>query len=522
MRQNTTENHSLLSNTRLGQKKQSTNNTFDVEYSIVIIHNACPALNSRFPLRCNRIAKTIQKGWASGMGNHEDYGKAELGDERLSKRLPRLLDQLAGDPTASISAACQDPYQAKAAYRFVGNDEVATAAITKITREVTIEKINADKPSVLLIPQDTTEFNYNNLKAAIGMGNIGTRKTDMGIITHSAIGISDAGNVYGLLAQKTWVRPPEEHGKSSKRASLPIEEKESYKWIETIENAGASFPEDTKVIHVCDREGDIFELFCRAEEIGANYLCRRFHERNIENAVGQAKLDEYVEALPVAGTITIQVPRDSHTNRIARNAELEIKYGKCNVMSPSNLVNKSNYPKSIEVYVVSATEIDPPQGQEKILWQLITNVPTRNFEDAVTVIQWYTQRWKIETFHRTLKSGCKVEGLQSDSAEKLIKLIAIYSIIALEIMLLGYVARTHPDVTCEQWFTEEEWKILYRVANKTKEAPEKAPTIREAVRMIAKLGGFLGRRSDGDPGVTVIWRGLTKFYTILDVVEFLN
>jgi len=457
------------------------------------------------------------------MGNYDDYGKAKFGDERLSKRLPRLIEQLASDPTASISAASKDPYQAKAIYRFVNNDKVTVKAITEIAREVTVGNINEAKPSVLLIPQDTTEANYTSLKATKGLGNIGSKKTAMGIVIHSAVAIGETGEVYGLMAQKIWLRPPESFGQSDAvRKKLPLEEKESYKWLETLENAETSFPEGTMVVHICDREGDIFEFFCKAEKDGALYLVRNAHNRNIEEEEnGSSKLAELANALPEAGRISVRVPRDSHTKREARNAEVVIKHGKCNIKKPTNLVSTSVLPDSTEVYVVTAVEKDPPQGQEKIFWQLITNVPTENFEDAVARVQWYTQRWKIETFHRTLKSGCEVEELQTKIAGNLMKLIAIYSIIALQIMLLSYIARTRPDESCEICLTEDEWKILYRVANKTRRIPEKAPTIYEAVVMIAKLGGFLARKSDGFPGVTVIWRGLTRFYAILDAVPFL-
>jgi hypothetical protein len=343
----------------------------------------------------------------------------------------------------------------------------------------------------------------------------------MGIHIHSAIATSDIGEVYGLLAQKQWVRPPEEFGKSQNRKNLPIEEKESYKWIETMANAEGDFPEGTMVVHLSDRESDVYEYFCKAEEIGANYLCRRIYERGLHNEDGFKKLDDFIEARPVAGTITVSVPRDSHTNRLARSAVVEVKFGKCSVKRSSKIVNKSDYPEYVEVYFVSAVEIDPPEGQAAINWQLITNIPTLSFEDAAERIAWYTQRWKIEIFHRTLKSGCKVEELQASTADKLMKLIAIYSIVALQIMQFTYLARTHPDESCEICFTEEEWQVLHRVANRTKPVPDKPPTIREAIVMIAKLGGFLARKSDGDPGVTVIWRGLAKFYTILDVTPFL-
>jgi len=455
------------------------------------------------------------------MGDYLDYAKAELGDVRLSKRLARILGQLASDPTASISAACKDPYQAKAVYRFVGNDEVSIDAITKITRDVTIENIKKANPSLVLIPQDTSGINYGGLMATEGLGSIGNRKDALGIQVHSAVAIGEAGEIFGLLAQKHWTRPPETFGKSEGRDSKPIEEKESYKWLEALGKAGASLQAGTQAVHICDREGDIYELFCMAEREGHSYLCRRCYNRKIEEENGLGKLDELLDALPGAGRINIRVPRDSHTNRKARNAEVEIKFGKCQITKPVQLVSGKELPRSIEVYFVSAVEIDPPPGQEGISWQLLTNVPTESFEDAVTRIAWYTQRWKIETFHRTLKSGCKVEELQSETAEKLKKLIAIYSIIALQIMHLSYAARTRPDETCEEYLTESEWKILHRVANKTKEEPERAPTIKEAVVMIAKLGGFLARKSDGFPGVTVIWRGLTSFYTILEAVPFL-
>ena len=458
------------------------------------------------------------------MDDYTGYGKADFGDKRLSNRLPRILEQLSSDPTASISAACGDPYQAKAIYRFTGNDGVTTDAITKITREVTMDNITAAKPPVLLVLQDTSELNFSNLEATNGLGSIAGRKSARGIEIHSGIATSEDGEIFGLLAQKIWTRPPEMFGKSDERSKkVPIEEKESYKWLETMDNVGTGFPEGTQVVYVCDREADIYEMFCKAEKEGKQYLCRRRSDRNIEED-GAKKLEDYGNALPEAGRITLHIPRDSHTKRKARDAEVAIKYGKCRITKPANFYKGDKYPEmpeSVEINIIMAVEIDPPEGQEKIYWQLLTNVATESFEDAVTRIQWYTRRWQIEIFHRTLKSGCKVEELQSESAEKLKKLVAIYSIIALQIMLLSYMARTHPEITCEISFTEEEWKILYRVANKTNTVPDKAPTIGEAVVMVAKLGGFLARKSDGDPGVTVIWRGLTKFYTIMDAVPYL-
>ena len=458
------------------------------------------------------------------MNSYDDYGNSDFGDKRLSDRLVKSITQLAANPSASISAASKDPYQAKAIYRFVGNDAVTVKAITKIAHDITVKNVHEAKPPVVLCIQDTSELNYTNLKQTDGLGSISGRKTARGMEVHSCMAVGEAGEVYGLLGQKIWVRPPENFGQSTPEhcKEVPITEKESYKWLEMMDRAGSDFPEGTKVVHVCDREGDIYEFFCKAEKDGAFYLCRKSFNRKIEQEDGLKKLSDLIDSLPEAERITVLVPRDSHTNRIAREAEVAIKYGKCTITKPTPLKKFEELPESLEIYFVTAEEIDPPEGQEKLLWHLITNVPTASIGDAVTRIKWYTQRWKIEIFHRTLKDGCKVEELQSESAGKLMKLVAIYSIIALNIMHLTYIARAHPDEVCEVCLTDDEWKILYRVANKTKMLPEKPPTIKEAVIMIAKLGGFLARKSDGFPGVTVIWRGLTSFYTILDAVPYIS
>jgi len=458
------------------------------------------------------------------MNNYDEYSNAVFGDKRRSKRFAKLLGQLAKNAAASVSAAIGNYCQAKAAYRFIGNDDVTVEAITQITREVTIANILADKPNedasealTVLVAEDTTSVNYNGLKGTEGLGPLSNSKTALGVQVHSALAISEEGGVYGLLRQKQWTRSVEGFGQSIPNRRKPTEEKESYKWIETIETVENSIPGNINVIHVCDREGDMYELFCKAEELKTRYLCRRRINRNTKDEDGTGKLDDFVKSLPVAGTTEIKVPRDSHTGRVARTAKVAVKYGKTKITKSDTLLRTNKeLPNAVEVYVVTVEEIDAPEGQEKILWNLITNVPTETKEEALIRIKWYTQRWKIETFHHTLKSGCKVEELQSEKAERLEKLIAVYSIIAVQIMHLTMIGRLIPDASCELLLDEEEWQLLYRVSNKTREMPEETPSVKEAVRMIARLGGFLGRKSDGDPGTTVIWRGLTTFFTIVE------
>jgi len=338
------------------------------------------------------------------------------------------------------------------------------------------------------------------------------------------LAVGEDGQTFGLLAEKVWCRPEEEAGKKHLRKKLPIEEKESYKWLETLETADISNElSDIKVIHICDREGDLYELFGKASFQGATYLCRRIHDRIVQNGCEEEGLiNAFIENLPTAGNMEVNVPRNSHTNREARVAEIEIKCGKTRIKKPSNLKITDQTPEFVEVYVISAKEIKAPADvKEPISWQLVTNDEVMSLDDAIKTVKRYSQRWKIETFHYTLKSGCAIEKLQESTAEKLIKLIALYSVIALRIMILTHLARTQPNTSCEAEFETEEWSTLYKVVKKTKMMPEKPPTILEAVVMLAKLGGFLARKSDGFPGVKVIWRGISALNNILEASPYM-
>ena len=368
-------------------------------------------------------------------------------------------------------------------------------------------------------------INYSGLKETEGLGLIGTDKNSRGLIMHSTLAVGEDGQIFGLLTEKIWSRPEEEAGKKRLRKKLPIEEKESYKWLETLRVADITDElSGVKVIHICDREGDLYELFGKACIEGATYLCRRIQDRIVQTESGEEDLiNAFIRKLQPMGNMEVNVPRDSHTKREARVAKLEIKYGKTRIKKPSNLKISAQIPESVEVCVISANEIQAPEEvKEPISWQLVTNDEMKSLEEAKKTVKRYSQRWKIEIFHYTLKSGCAIEKLQESAADKLIKLIALYSIIALRVMILTLLARAKPEISCEAEFDAEEWRTLNKVAKKTKMTPEKPPTILEAVVMVAKLGGFLARKSDGFPGVKVLWRGLTKLDNILEASPYLS
>ena len=455
------------------------------------------------------------------MPDYKSYGQIEIGDKTLSKRVEKTLNQLGSNPEASISSACKNPHQAKAVYRLLSNSKFGVEPLLAISRQETIRRISESGAKVVLLPQDTTTLNYSGLKQTEGLGSISRIEKNSGILLHSSIAVAEDGQPLGLLATKMWTRPKEEMGKKSLRKQLPISEKESNKWLETLDSADirSALP-DVQFIHLCDREGDLYEFFAKAYNDDASYICRRAQNRVVLNKDSQEStlINEFLESLPVAGKIAVEVPDGSHKKR---NAMLEVKYGTISIAKPATLSTNKSLPGLVEVTLVMAQEVHPPKGTDAISWHLVTNAQVNTFDEAITCVQRYTKRWKIETFHYVLKSGCKIEKQQSDSVEKLMKLVALYSIIALQIMILTFMARTNPDQSCEVYFEEADWKILYKVANKTKSLPATPPTIKDAVLLVAKLGGFLARKSDGDPGVTVIWRGLSSLSSILDAALFL-
>jgi len=454
------------------------------------------------------------------MRDYKEYKEIKSGDKDIDARVVKSLKDLSREPQASIQASCGDIHQAKAVYRLLSNPKFKPSQVRQVSVSESVKRMELSDCATVLVIQDSSAINYPNLIATEGLGTLGKSKKPRGIVLHSALSVGINDEIYGLLGQEAIVREAENYGTRHTRAKKPIESKESYKWIKMMEATQKSIPAGVLGVHVSDREGDIYEYFERAENIGSKYLCRRTHNRKISSK--HDEINYYIESLPEAGVMTVHIPRDSHTKRKARKTTLSVKFGKTDILRPANLkmADESSH-KKLTVYVISAVETDVHSDvKEPISWQLITNLPISNFEDAVQKIDWYTKRWRIEDFHYTLKSGCSIEKRQASSEKKLEKLIALYSVIAVDIMRMTWVARVNPNISCETLFSPDEWRILYCVANKTKIHPENAPTVRQAIRFIAILGGFSNRNSDGEPGLKSIWLGLSKFHSILFAKQF--
>jgi hypothetical protein len=434
---------------------------------------------------------------------------------KLKKRLIKVLDVLTQHPLSSILSAAGSRSQAKAAYRMLANNGFSIDEVNKAYANATVERI-AEHETVLLI-QDTTTNDLNGHKKTKGLGYCD--EFNMGSLVHTCIAITHTGIPLGILAQKIDTRPQKKDTSASKveKQHRPIEEKESYRWIETLNEVNPLIPPTVNAINICDREGDFYEFYASAVASDYKVLVRLVHNRNIQDH--QKSLD-YIKTISPCGIIDTIIPRDTRRGIKSRKVKLDISFTSITFRKPE-IRSEVHLPEEITATAVHVKENNPPEGIEAIEWFLLTTESVNNFDDAVRIVQYYVQRWKIERFHYVLKEGCQVEKVQERTFERQSSMIFLCSMIAVYIMALTYMSRIVPDIDCSVMFEDDEWKILYSAANKTKETPEKSYSIKEAVQYLAKLGRFAGAPSDGEPGVKVIWRGLDVLYTLVEYHDYI-
>lgn len=447
------------------------------------------------------------KDWAE-----EEWGHASLGDARLVQRLISLGRDRYAHPQANIPQTCGSRSKTKAAYRFFDHENATLQNLLAPHIEATTKRVGKEK--VVLAIQDTTSLNYGTHPATEDLGPITNIPTGVvGLMLHGTLAVNTEGTPLGLLAAQCWARDPAEFGKKAKRHKLPIEEKESNKWLTSFKAAtvtAAACP-DTTVVSVGDREADIYELFSLVDQTpnAPLLLVRAQHDRKLMEE--QGRLSEYLNGCPEAGIQEIIVPRRG--NRPSRTAQLSIRYSKVTLAPPTGKEERA----PISIWAILAEEKSPSEGIEPLRWLLLTTAPTDSFTEACEHLSWYTQRWTIEVFHRTLKSGCRIENRQLGKANRLEACLAIDLVVAWRIHHLTKLGRETPDVPCSVYFEEAEWKALTTFVTKKTISANKAPTLREAIRMVAILGGFLARKGDGEPGTQTLWLGLQRLGDITEM-----
>ena len=443
-----------------------------------------------------------------------DWAEEEFGRCRLSAPLTQRLMTMARDfwsrPMADIPEACQSASKMQAAYRFLSNEDVEFETLLQPHYAATEQRISdVGERSVVLVPQDTTSVNYTALKTVDGLGPIGTTVDGaQGLHLHSSLAMTVQGVPLGFVDAQCWARDPQEFGKKARRSTLPIEDKESWRWIKSYQALAAVQERNPQLqlVSMGDREADIYELFEQAlrEPGGPKLLVRANHDRKVHDE--QERLFATIRAKPIAGYQPIQLPRQK--DRPARVAKLAIRFAAVTLCPPKSKPQLG----PLEVQMVLAQEEDAPAGAERIEWALLTTVAVDSFEQACEKVAWYTQRWGIEVFHRTLKSGCRVEDRQLGHGDRLQACLAIDMVIAWRIHHMTKLGREVPDLPADVYFDPDECQVLIAYETKHRKWPPDAPapSLREALRMVAKLGGFLGRKSDGEPGTETLWRGLLR------------
>lgn len=447
-----------------------------------------------------------------------EFGDAPLGDKRLSKRLVKCAAALAECPTGSFPTATDGGRALiKGYYRFVEQPDTSAVTMDNILtphREQTLRRMQSER-TVLCI-QDGTDLNYNSASECEGLGVIGSNQTGaktLGLHLHSTKVVSDQGLPLGIL--RAQCEAPKSKDKTDRRKTweIPIEEKDTYSWIlgmRDCEDVAAQMPQ-TRIVQVMDREADFFELF-DAWRLGSkrtHLLVRANHNRGTTN---ELNLFDGVRATEPKLQYQLRLSRQSarakksgqkaKPGRKSRIAEVTVRYQRIELCAPKYMREKP----PVQVWIVHLVEDAPPEGAVPVEWFLLTTMEITSPEVATYALRCYCLRWRIEDYHRVLKSGCAIEDLRNDTAEHLKRAIAIYLVIAWRIMLMTLLGREAPELPPDILFSDLEIEVLTAYAKKRRDV--KPPTtLGTAVMLVGRMGGHQDRKNEPPPGHQVLWIG---------------
>ena len=468
----------------------------------------------------SELSEESESDWAE-----MEFGPCDFGDKRLDKRLELIASTFARSPGASIPKGSVHWKGAKGSYRFFNNEKVTPERILFPHTESTKNRFE-NRPVILAI-QDTTVLNYSSHKATSGLGPGGNRE-DRGLILHPTLAVSVDGTPLGILNLQVWERDEEWFSELSRdaRRKIKLEDKESFKWIKSyreICKIQAEKDNNVSFVTVCDREGDMYDFFLdhykanEEHQPAADILVRASKNRKLEE--NSTYLWDFMNSLDHFDEYTIQAPR--RVGKPAREVSLELRYSEVTIRRPHHRDKPKENP-SLKLYAVYTMEKNPPKGEEPISWMLLTTIPVLNYEDAVEKIEWYMNRWVIEIFFKTLKSGCKTEERQLKTVDSLKSCITVDCIIAWRILFLTLIGRELPNLSADVIFTDYEWKALHCKTFQTSVIPKSVPTLHTVMIQVARLAGFLARKGDGFPGPKLMQEGLKILYEIAQLYKILT
>jgi len=439
-----------------------------------------------------------------------EFAAADLGDARRNARLAKLAAAFFEKPTADIPEACGSAAAARAAYRFLKHGSTTMKAILAPHYEATAGRVAAEG-GVILAAQDTTFLNYSAHPGTEGLGPIGsTENGPIGVVLHDTMAFTPEGTPLGLIDIQCWARDADEFGLSDFKKNLPVEYKESIKWIDSWQAASTlqrRVPAAT-VVSVGDREADFYELFDRAagDPAGAKLLVRATHNRKLKGEC--LGLKDTIASRAPDDMIEVHIPRRG--SRRARAAQMELRFGTVELQAPSGHKGRASLPMQF-VHVV---EPDADGSGDPVEWFLLTDCPLKTAEQAREKVRWYTKRWGIEIYHRVIKSGCRIEDRQLGTETRIENCLAIDLVVAWRVFHLTMLGRECPDLPASVCLDDLEWKVL--CARYAGEIPSEPPKLRQAVIWIGRLGGYIARPKDYLPGVVTIWRGLISLLSMVE------
>lgn len=432
-----------------------------------------------------------------------EFSGAELGDGRRAARLIRIAEGLASNPGKAISSYCGKS-GAQAISRFFARPEVTVENVLKPHRSETTYRLQ-EYDRVIAV-QDTTHLDFGGRADLEGAGPISSCERSLGLMMHSALMVTPDKTPLGVAGIQIWARDAKKD-KSKDKRKRPVDNKESRKWLYGLSAAEACAPKGKRLLVVGDRESDIYALFVAERKETTDLLVRLNHNRTIKDEEHRYILDA-LAAAPVIGEYKVTIPRRS--SRREREATLEIKAVKVTLKPPRNRApDIPNIP--VDMWIVEAKEKDAPEGVEALHWTLLTTRRTESLESAICAVRDYTVRWVIEEYHYILKSGCRIERYQIETADRLEPAIAINAVLAWRLLHLTKIARETPEESAQKVCTELEAKILEQYLRKEREkVPEHIRTVKDFVMGVAIMGDFMESRYTGRPGPKVIWRGLKR------------
>jgi Transposase DNA-binding/Transposase Tn5 dimerisation domain len=444
----------------------------------------------------------------------------DLGDARLERRATKVLTAMSVAPGASLPRACSGHADLIGAYRLFDNEAVTLPQLLAGHRAATLARAAAEP--VVLAVQDSTWLDYGTHRACTGLG-AHTHGNERGLLAHTSVLVSGTGAVLGTLAVTTLVHARGSQGARPDR-HRPARERQSYRWIEAHQTAMAQAVAQAHVtwLSVQDREGDLYALFAQPRPANGHWLVRVHHDRptRTADAAAVAGLRARAAQAPVLGTMLVAVP--PKPGRPARTATLQLHAQRVQLQPPRQSAAQravAALPPQAAT-LVWAHEPDAPAGQTPIAWLLLTSLPVADLAAAQQVVRWYACRWRIEEFFRVLKSETAVEDLQLGTRRRLEAALGLHLILTWRICTLRDQARAQPAAPCTRLFTPPEWQALSLLV--TDAIPDQPPTLGTAVALLARLGGYLARRSDGPPGHRTIARGLRTLHAALRLAEKLR